>query len=64
MDAADEIPEPVKGNRNSVAAIVEDIEANQVEKTEAKQIAMIAPISMPFADEVSMEKLSQETNRS
>ncbi|CAN1343872.1 WAT1-related protein At5g07050, partial [Linum perenne] len=67
MDAVDdEIRDPVKG-ATSVAAI-EDIEANEVEKSDASmnkklQVAMIAPISMPMADEVSMEKLSQEGNR-
>ncbi|CAN1814533.1 WAT1-related protein At5g07050 [Linum perenne] len=60
MDAVDEIRDPVKGTTS-----VADIEANEMEKSEGncdKQIAMIAPICMPLADEVSMEKLDQETN--
>ncbi|CAN1343867.1 WAT1-related protein At5g07050, partial [Linum perenne] len=60
MDAVDEIRDPVKGTTS-----VADIEANEMEKPEGncdKQIAVIAPICMPLADEVSMEKLDQETN--
>ncbi|CAL1399953.1 unnamed protein product [Linum trigynum] len=75
----DEILDPVKGssainygNGNSaVVAAIEDVEANKViedvQKSEgnnnSKHITMIAPISMPLADEVPLEKLNQENDR-
>ncbi|CAN0862654.1 WAT1-related protein At5g07050 [Linum grandiflorum] len=56
----DGIPDdPVKGvnNGNSVT----DIEANEA-NSGSKQITVVAPICMPLADEVQIEKLSRETN--
>ncbi|CAI0421036.1 unnamed protein product [Linum tenue] len=63
------------GNGSSVvvvAAINGDVEANKVvddvQKLESdndnngKHVTMIAPISMPLADEVPLEKLNQETD--